>query len=177
MDNFLDRARQGDKESERQLFEHLHVRFMVFARHRIGEREDAEDVAEEALKIVFEKYKTMAFEKSFESWAYGILMNVVKRYYEKKQRENDVFDRTSELEEQSITHSPRWDPLELMTLIDCLRQIFKRNQRYALVLRLSRKGYDTAYICKRLKIKRNYFYVMLDRARRMLESCMEGGQI
>ncbi len=177
MDDVLDKARQGDEEAEKQLFEHLRVRFMVFTGHRIGEREDAEDAVQEALKIVSKKYKTMTFEKTFDSWAYGILINVIKRYFEKKQREKELFEPASEPNQESVTQSTQWDPVKLMTLIDCLRQIFKRNRRYALVLKLNRKGYDTSYICQRLKIKRNYFYVMLDRARRMLESCLEGGHI
>jgi RNA polymerase sigma factor (sigma-70 family) len=177
MDDLLDRARGRDKEAEKQLLERLRVRFAVFAGHRIREKEDAEDAVQAALTIVSQKYKTMNFEKSFESWAYGILINMIKRHFEKKRRENEVFDRMSEFEEQSIANSTCWDPVELMTLIECLRQIFKRNRRYALTLKYKRKGYDVTYICKRLRIKRNHFYVVLNRARAMLESCMEGGQI
>ena len=47
-----DLARQGDDQAEQQLFEALSVRFGLFAKRRIQNPEDSEEVVQEALLAV-----------------------------------------------------------------------------------------------------------------------------
>jgi RNA polymerase sigma factor (sigma-70 family) len=178
MDDLLERALKGDTKAERQLLEKLRVRFENFARHDMMGRDenDIQDVVQEAWAIVGRKYKTVTFEIGFEEYAFGVLKKVIKRYNAKKKRETQVFPKDPAPGRKPVELvAPGLDPVEWITFKDCLHQIFHKNYRYWLVLKFNRKGYPTDEICRRLKVKRGHFYVMLDRARSMLESCMKGG--
>lgn len=175
MDKLLARAREGDGKAEKELFEYLFVRFKALAKRRIGEGE-AEDIAQEACLTVLQKYKTETFTKGFEAWAYRILRNKIGNYIQKINKEKD-FVRERELEKPKPNPRPEWYVELKRRLIDCLKQIMKRNRLYARVLNPIHQGYKTDEICQRLQIKPNHLYVILNRARRMLRTCLEKGRL
>jgi DNA-directed RNA polymerase specialized sigma24 family protein len=64
-----------------------------------------------------------------------------------------------------------------LTLKECLRKILEVHPRYALVLNMIYEGYRAVEICKELSIKRNNFYVILNRGRAVLKLCLETGRV
>lgn len=176
MDRLLIRAKQGNEKAEKELFQCLLVRFKALAKRRIGKGE-AEDIAQEACLTVLQKYKTETFTKGFEAWAYGVLRMKIGNYMQglmKKQKE-----MTSELEADQTQKFTSTEPdYDLKRkLIDCLKKIIKRNRLYARVLNFIHQGYKSDEICQRLRIKANNFYVILNRGRRLLKTCLETGMV
>ena len=70
-------ARQGDEAAEKELFQYLTARFNYLAQLDIGNEADAEEIAQEALMTVVQKYREIDIHTSFSSWAYKVLENKV----------------------------------------------------------------------------------------------------
>ena len=176
MDKLLARAKEGDGKAEKELFQYLFVRFKTFSKRRIGEGE-AEDIAQEACLTVLQKYKTETFTKGFGAWAYGVLKMKIGNYMQGLLVKQKSFVPESEADQTQKFASPEPDYDLKGKLIDCLKQIIKRNPLYARVLNFIHQGYKTDEICQRLRIKSNNFYVVLNRGRRLLRTCLETGTI
>jgi RNA polymerase sigma factor (sigma-70 family) len=169
------RACDGEKSAEAALFERLSVSFRVFAQQRIGNRDDAEEIVQEALVTILGKYREIEFTSSFSAWAHRVLINKTLDYHKRKGRQDHVFVTSSQ--EASHAGSPGIDPALQARLRSCLQAVLKVNRRYGRILALHYQGYTTPEICERLDITTNHFYVILSRARSMLEACLEEGNV
>jgi RNA polymerase sigma factor (sigma-70 family) len=176
MNELLSKARDGDEKAEKQLFQYLFVRFKTFAKRRIGEGE-AEDIAQEACVTVLQKYKSETFTRGFEAWAYGVLKMKIGNYMQGLlvKQKSLVSEAEADHAERISSPEPGYDLKR--KLIDCLKQLLKFNRFYARVLNLIYQGYDTGEISRRLRIKPNSSYVILNRGRRYLRTCLETGRI
>lgn len=176
MDRLLARAKKGDKKAEKELFRYLFVRFKTLAKRRIGEGE-AEDIAQEACLTVLQKYKTETFTTGFQAWAYGVLKMKIGNYMQGLMPKEKNLVPESEANQALNTPTPEPEYELKRKLVDCLKQIIKRNRLYARALNFIHQGFKSNEICQRLKIKPNNFYVILNRGRRMLETCLDIGRI
>ena len=165
----------GDRAAEERLFRALTVSFRVIAQHRTRTEQDAEDVVQEALATVARKYRSLEVEKSFDAWAQKVLENKILDHYKTR----GVEQRNTVPESATPEAAKSWepDPALKMKLLDCLRRIAAAHQRHARILNLSHQGFRTSEICSKLGISTANFYVMLSRARLMLEICLEKGVI
>jgi RNA polymerase sigma factor (sigma-70 family) len=176
MNELLAKAKSGDKKAEKELFQYLFVRFKSLAKRRIGEGE-GEDIAQEACLTVLQKYKTETFTKGFEAWAYGVLKMKIGNYMQGQMVKQKSLAPESEADQIEKISSPEPDYALKRKLIDCLKQLAKFNRLYIRVLNFIHQGYKTDEICQRLRIKANNFYVLLNRGRRHLRTCLETGRI
>lgn len=169
LDDLYRRAYEGDEGTERQLFKHLFERFVRFIRHNyrstIGEQ-DAQDIAQEACITVLKKYKTEKITKSFSHWSYGVLKNKILNHLSK--RPPVMIDPPSN---SPIDYDLR------RRLLACLKQIMKHNILYARALNLIHQGYKANEIAQKLKVNISNLYVILHRARAMLDICLKKGKI
>jgi RNA polymerase sigma factor (sigma-70 family) len=149
----------------------LSARFRLFLRQRLKERSDIEEVAQEALKTIFEKYRQIDFQTSFLGWAYKVLNNKLLTISSTRGRHKKKLEQLSEQQSLRQTREPRSD-LEAK-LLDCLRMVNKANPRHARVLNLHYQGYSADEICSRLGLTRTNLYTVLSRARTMLWACLE----
>jgi DNA-directed RNA polymerase specialized sigma24 family protein len=173
MEHLVEKAMAGDKLAEKKIFSHLLVRFTYLAGRRVG-KDHSEDLAQEACKTILEKYKTEKFSVSFAAWAYGVLRMKIGNYLSTKKR---FSERQKSFDGVELFPEPAGiNPNLVQMLIKCLRKIAKNHMNYARVLNFSYQGYDTGAICRKLNIKANYYYVILNRGRKMLDECLrEGG--
>ena len=167
----MQKAINGDKNAEKEIFDYLFVRFKYLAKRTVGESE-CEDLAQEACVTILEKYKNEEFSISFTAWAYGVLKMKIGNYLQARARRDD---RESSIDNNLPLLSPNSDPLIKKALIDCLKKIARAYQNYARVLNLAYQGYDTSAVCAKLKINPNHYYVTLNRGRSMLKACVENG--
>jgi RNA polymerase sigma factor (sigma-70 family) len=174
--NYLyEMARSGNPDSERGLFECLSARFRLFARHRIWNETEADEVVQEALVTICREYKSLEVSHSFSAWAYKVLDNRLLNYLEaKRRRQNRTADEDSELD--SIPGQTADFELRRQ-LLDCLKKIAAVNRRYSRALNLHAQGYGTDDICRRIDIGENTFYSMLHRGRALLQRCLDTGEI
>ncbi len=173
--NLIDKARNGDRSAEKDLFSYLFVRFLFIVKQRLGER-DAEDIAQDACVTVLEKFREQDGPENFEAWAYQILRNKIgnaikKRDIERKRMTNfdEKLTGTEIQAEGSITEFRN-------RLLKCLRKLIKGNKRYARAVNLVYQGFTTDEICNRMNINSNNLYVILNRGRAVLLNCLESGR-
>jgi RNA polymerase sigma factor (sigma-70 family) len=173
--DLCERARTGDTLAETQLLERLTARFRYFARQRIWNAADADELVQEALVVICREYKGLTITQSFAAWAWKVLDNRILAYIRSQAARNRRIDRDAP--DADAFAAPASDPEVRRRLIDCLGRIGKVNQRYARVLNLHTQGYGTEEICARMELKPNTLYSLLHRGRAMLRSCLETGAL
>ncbi len=168
-------ANQGNQAAEEALFKLLTARFRYFAQHKIRERQDVEEIVQDALMTILKKYRNIEFKTSFSAWAHRVLINKILDFHKTKS------GHLSKLEEihETGNSSPLPDKKGALeqNLLDCLKQINSAYKRHARVLNLHYQGYKVEEICSKLQVTRTNLYSILSRARTMLEICLEKGDI
>ncbi len=163
-----EQARNGDKAAVERLFEALTARFRLFARQRVYDRDEAEEIVQEALKVVFEKYTEIEFQTSFAGWAYAVLTNKILSAGRTRKRRQDKLEL---LTAEASTRMAGDGSLEAR-LLECFKKLNRVNNRYARILNLHHQGYSVPEICGRLEVTRSNLYTILCRARSLLERCL-----
>ena len=163
-------ARDGDRQAEEQLFSVLAVRFGILANHKIWNKQDAEDVVQNALAVVAREYKCTDISVSFAAWAYKVLDNKLMSHFKGNRQGVVAYD--SDLPDQSGI-----DPLLRVRLRDCVKKVRRANTKYGHAVLLHYQGYTTREVCEKLGVTPQNFYMILSRARAMLKRCLESGDI
>lgn len=169
------RARLHGAEDEKTLFQKITVIYRYFAGHKIRNKEDAQEVVQNALMVVAKKYKEIDIKVSFAAWAHQILKNEIMKYYRSKATQKETNTEPAENIVNSPVHSP--DPELKNALLECLRKICRTNPRYARTLNLKYQGYETKEICRKLKTTPGNLHVILFRARSLLKACLNKGDL
>jgi len=166
----VERARQGDKSAEHELFTLLRARFEWIARQKVRYAEDCEDIVQDALASIAGCYRNIEIRVSFSAWAVTVLRNEIMDYYRSSERR-----QTDNMEDADsvVLSGETANPLLKSHLLDCLRKVNKANRRHARMLVLKYMGFEFSEICAKLKLKRNNAYSVLNRARTMLEDCLD----
>ena len=174
--NSLYRAfRSGNGAVREQLFQILGESFRLFVQQKVGGKDDAEELVQDALTTVAEKIDSVEIEVSFAAWSYGVLENKLLNYYRHKKTQRDRFVQLSDDDRSGSSQHP--DPDLKLRLLNCLKKISEDNIRRARVLNLHYQGYSVDEICERFELSRNGVYVLLSRARSLLKTCLEKGDI
>lgn len=167
----FNQARQGDKTAEQKCLEYLRVRFVQFAKYKIGGSE-AEDLAQEACLTVLQRYKEDGPRDHFEAWAYKILRNKIGNYIQADNVRRRTMVDCDRLPEGTNAVAPASDPMLRSKMLNCLKKVLKGYPRYARVLNFSQQGYRTEEICERMGVTANNLYVMLNRGRKLFNDCL-----
>ena len=166
-------ACQGDKTAESELFRHLTARFKYLVQLDIWNKDDAEEIVQDALTTIAEKYGGIDIQSSFSGWAYRVLENKILNYLRSKKYRRSRFVEAGERDDRPYTP----DPDMRLKIESCLKRICRHNKRNARMLNLYYQGFTFEEICRRLDLTRNNAYSVLHRARSMLETCLEKGEI
>jgi len=169
------RISSGGKAAEDLLFKKLSESFRLFLKQKIMQKQDLEEVVQETMLTIVEKYKDIEFKTSFSAWAYRVMEIKLLNYYKTKYTNKN---RTAAIQDdRDISPAIDVDPILKKTLLDCLRKINDTNNRHARVLNLHFQGFIVREICEKLKLTRNGVYILLSRARTMLKNCLERGDV
>ena len=175
LDELFRKTVNGDASSEEDLFRRLSVSFHVIAQHKIWDKSEAEEIVQNALMTVAQKYRSLSTDVSFGGWAYKVLNNKVLDYIKsKKTAKGQAVEVQIDCSNLSVDDP---DPILKSKLLECLRKIGKANKYHARILNLHYQGYTTKEICERMGLKPNNLYVRLSRARSLLELCLEKGDV
>ncbi len=169
------KASAGDKASEQELFRYLSDRFQHLVQFKIRNTSDSEDIVQNTLLTIANKYRNIDFSGSFAAWAYKVLENKIGDYFKVQRRRESKMD--DESEQIGTTASLELDSITKRQMLECLKKVGQANERFARILNLHYQGYTTDEVCLRMDIKRGYYYVVLSRARSMLSACLEKGDV
>jgi len=170
-------AREGCQEDTEELFRYLSVRFHLFVRRRVRNKQDCEEIVQDALMVIGREFKLVEINVSFAAWAYKVLQNRVLAYFKSFRREAS---RRSEYKDTEEIHSEtlfKPDPDLRRRVLYCLQKIGGNNVRFARIINLHYQGYSTEEICEKLEMTRSNFYTMLFRARSLMEECIGKGEL
>jgi RNA polymerase sigma factor (sigma-70 family) len=170
-----DLAREGDHTAEGRLFNSLSESFRLFVQHRIWNKQDSEEIIQDALAAIAAKYRGIDFNISFAAWAYKVLENKILHYYRSKRCRESRFAQTEDGEDRAVSQAA--NPDLKRHLMECFKKIGQVNRRHARILNLRYQGFSTDEICERLGVTRNNVYILLSRARSLLKLCLEEGDI
>lgn len=163
----------GQDNAEGQLFDRLTARFRYFTQQKIIDRQDANEIVQDALLTIADKYKGIEFTVSFASWAYQVLENKILGYYRKKHSRGKRMVSQEKEERVEPAYTP--DPELKRRLMNCIRKISKLNPRHARILNLHYQGYTVVEICERTNVTKANLYSILSRVRSLLQLCLEKG--
>lgn len=105
LDDLLARARAGSGAAENALFQRIHARIHSLAKRRLWDREAAQDIAQEVMLTVYEKYRDAQMPHGLFPWLFAILRNKVGNYL-KRHRTSSRFVQRGVLEWDAIGVSP-----------------------------------------------------------------------
>jgi RNA polymerase sigma factor (sigma-70 family) len=173
LNQLFNEAKSGNKDAEKQLLSILSVRFRLIAYHILKDKEDAEDVAQEALISVLKNYRDLKLRSSFAAWVHTIVHRQALQFIEKRKKQIEgakkLKDREVYVPEQGSIKSLESE------ILQCLQKISKNNRSFARILNLKHLGFKFEEICEKLDMNRNQAYVALHRARLALASCLKLG--
>jgi len=87
----------------------------------------AEDVFQEVCLVISRKWDSYDPQRSFRAWAFGIAKNMVKKHWERNQRDRTVLMEDEVLDQ--IAANPVWeedDTAEKAALRDCLSRLSEK---------------------------------------------------
>jgi RNA polymerase sigma-70 factor (ECF subfamily) len=174
LNEIYEKASGGDKKAKAKLFQHLEKSFRRFLQRKVMNPQDIEDILQNALITISEKYLSIRIETSFAAWAHKILYYKLGDYFQKKASKKRRFEIPLR-KDIDITHNT--EPLILVKLLECIRKIHKVNVNHVRILSLSYQGYTTEEICNRLNWTPNKLHMALHNARRLLKRCLDSGDI
>jgi RNA polymerase sigma-70 factor (ECF subfamily) len=170
-------AVSGEKNAESSLFELLTVRLRYLATLRLRSVEDAEEVVQEALMAISREYAEISIETSFAAWAHKVLINRILNHVKTKKLRDGRIEKKFNPENMPEGGIHESNPDLKRRLLECLRKISDLNPRYARILNFQYQGYKTEEICRRISVNSNNLYVILSRARSLLQHCLKTGGI
>lgn len=171
INDLFNKALKGNKIAEKELFEALSVRFRAIVHQRIWEKNDVEDIVQEALMTVVREYRELNVKTSFSAWAVRVLDNRFLAHL--KRRRASQYRLTNSPPVEHVTLNEPQSPGLKLRLLQCLKDVFRVNPQYARILNLHYQGFTIDEVCRHLRIKSGNAYVTLSRARQMLARCLE----
>jgi RNA polymerase sigma-70 factor (ECF subfamily) len=112
----LARARAGDLAAENELFERLSARIRALAKKRVWDPQAAEDLAQETLKTVCEKYREVELPRGLLPWVFMVfhhkMGNYLKRERTRSREAQSLDDLSASSEDEAIQSFEIWECLE-----------------------------------------------------------------
>jgi len=134
-----------------------------------------EDIVQEALTIIYEKYKETEFKKGFMPWAYTIVDNVTKGDYRKEKRRKDLIDKNIEklykIDENIKSATDDLSEWELDEEI--MRALNQLSNKQKAIFELILKGFSRDEIQRQLGLSRNVLDVCVFRGRKKIKQELE----
>jgi RNA polymerase sigma-70 factor (ECF subfamily) len=93
-------CRRGNREAQRQLYEHYHGRIHRLMLRMVG-REDAQDLSQQVFLRILQTIHQFKGQSRFETWLYRVAVNEALQHLRRRSRK-----RTAPLEYEPADHSP-----------------------------------------------------------------------
>jgi len=134
-----------------------------------------EDIVQEALVVVYDKYKQMEFENGILPYAYGVLDNIMRNDYKTGKRRNKILtDQVDRLFEIYGSYEPADKSLSYQELVAEIRSaLAKLSNKEKAVIKPWLEGTPISEIYQHLNLRRNTVAVRLSRASKKLKQILK----
>ena len=189
LDALCEKSLAGDSRAESALFQALRVRFLPIAKRRV-QSDHVEDVVQDSLKIVFDRYGDRNQGAGILVWGLTVLRNVIGNHYQSRDRERERLDFVDEypaaasLNQDMLAGTVAVETRDL--LLQAVARLAQRTPRCgrifrALLASLDRGGSPNQVSTRALEaaqleepsLSRGSYYTALHRCRAQLRQIME----
>jgi RNA polymerase sigma factor (sigma-70 family) len=164
------RARQGHGESRERIFSFLRIRYISIARYRLPDF--AEDIVQDTLVVVHERFSTIETLEQLIAFANQVLRNKIGNVYQSLRRKTNQIE-SQEVEEDRFDMAGEIEAGELESIIrnsiDRLGQRYSHCQKILLSLY---EGLSASEICEKMGITKSQLKVRTFRCREALRSLL-----
>ncbi len=167
----LEACRRGEPGAFEELIEGTHRQVYTLAYRLVGDRHEAEDVAQDAYLRAYRSLRKFRGEARFETWLYRIVANVAMTHLRRRGRFGDLLPEGQEpvLEQQVQDPDDSLGDAEVSRALASLPD----GQRVVVVLK-DVYGFSCQEIGDRIGISEGAVKVRLHRARRRLRELIYG---
>jgi RNA polymerase sigma factor (sigma-70 family) len=133
----------GNKEVLRVLLE-SHDRFLGFVQHRVGSREVAEDILQEAFVRSLDRVDTMHHTGSITAWFYRVLRNAIIDHYRRQATQRRALERITAESDEASPLDEELDAVVcacVVSLLDTLKPAYAEALRRVDIEGMSVRGY------------------------------------
>lgn len=162
-------CRRGDPHAFEELVEATHRQVYTLAYRLVGDRGEAEDVAQEAYLRVYRSLGGFREEARFETWLYRIVTNAAMSHLRKRGRFGELLVEDREPQAEADGPLPE-SALDRVVLRKALEQL-PLGLRTVMVLR-EVYGLPIADIAEEMELSEGAVKVRLHRARRKLKGVL-----
>jgi RNA polymerase sigma-70 factor, ECF subfamily len=168
----LDACRQGEPEAFEELVEKTHRQVYTLAYRLVGDRHEAEDVAQEAYLRVYRSLRGFRGDARFETWLYRIVANTAMTHLRRRGRFGDLLAEGQDLLLLSPPARQAEEGLEEDEIKQALGAL-PLGQRTVVVLK-DVYGFSCQEIADHIGASEGAVKVRLHRARRRLKELIYG---
>jgi RNA polymerase sigma-70 factor (ECF subfamily) len=168
----LDRCRREEPEAFAELVERTHRQVYTLAYRLVGDRHEAEDVAQDAYLRVHRSLRTFRGDSSFRTWLHRIVANAAMTHLRRKGRFGDLGDETDlvvRLAEPARDEAAEVDRDELHRALGMLPDAHR-----VIVLMKDAYGFSCQEIADEMGMSEGAVKVRLHRARKRLKDLLYG---
>ncbi len=172
----IDQVLSGNSAAYADLMDRYQRRLLGLLTHASGNRDLAEDIAQEAFARAFQKLSLFSGESQFYTWLAKIAMNLLASNRRKKRLENQVHREGFEHAMDSVSDGNEPDArLQLSEMQRCVRQAISMldHERRTVLLLRDFDGMDYEAIAETLDIPVGTVRSRLHRARLELKSILQ----
>ena len=166
----LEACRRGDPGAFEELVERTHRQVYTLAYRLVGDRQEAEDVAQEAYLRAYRSLRGFRGDSRFETWMYRIVSNVAMTHLRRRKRFGDLMVDEREAPDPEVRPTDELvERDELKRALDALPV----GQRTVVVLK-DVYGLSCQEIGDQIGVSEGAVKVRLHRARRRLKELIYG---
>jgi RNA polymerase sigma-70 factor (ECF subfamily) len=169
--DLLERCRRGEPEAFAELVDRTYRQVYTLAYRLVGDRHEAEDVAQDSYLRVHRSLGTFRGESSFRTWLFRIVANAAMNHLRRRGRFGDLGD---EADDVLVLAEP--PPRESDVDADELRRVLATltDAQRVVVLMKDAYGFSSREIADEMGISEGAVKVRLHRARRRLKDAIYG---
>lgn len=165
----IEGCKDGDPRAQRKLYELHHPKMLGVCIRYAPNRDEAQDILQEAFIKVFKSIKSFKGKGSLEGWIRKVVVNTALEHYRKNKQQRMETD----IEHESLMVVSRDNAQDELQMEDLLQFIQNLPSGYRMVFNLfAIEGYSHEEIAKQLKISINTSYSQYHRARALLQKVL-----
>ena len=173
MENLVKKAKKGNEEAFSKLILAEKDSLYKIAISRMKTIEDAEDVIQETVIEAYVKMHTIRKNESFKSWIRTILLDMIKTFYERKDKKNKKIQTKlmENFEKDNVNNIIKTEQdMDFKMLLNKLE-----DEDRTIIILFYNDGYKVKEISKMLNMNVNTVKTKLSRARKKIEKMKQGG--
>jgi RNA polymerase sigma-70 factor, ECF subfamily len=169
--DLLERCRRGEREAFVELVDGTYRQVYTLAARLVGDRHEAEDVAQEAYLRVHRSLRAFRGDSSFQTWLYRIVANTAMTHLRKRGRFGELAD-----EPETVLRLADSRPSEGEVDTDHVRVALNAlpDAQRVILLMKDAYGFSCREIADEMGVSEGAVKVRLHRARRRLKDSLYG---